>query len=213
MSTTNRVAIQTGLDVDTDSYVDLDTESPAGTALARIRRVSKVVFAAMLVAAVALAVFATVVPWSIQRGGEKLVTITSGSMTPLIPVGGTITIHTPVDVQTLQPGQIITFRANAQGLLISHRIVKRVINAGDRGVFYQTKGDANRTPDADLRPASNVVGVVDDVLPEWKTFAVSLQTPRGRLVAYGPIFLLVAIAEIGAIIVAARRKDEDEDES
>lgn len=158
----------------------------------------------LLVAVAALAVYATVVPWLVQRSGERLVTIISGSMVPLFPVGGTITIHRPADPTALQPGQIITFKAMGNGTVISHRIVKRLDTPTLGGVFYQTKGDANRTADPDLAPAGNVIGVVDGLLPRWQGTAVSMQTPIGRLAVYGGLFLVIALGEIVDLGVAAR---------
>jgi len=160
----------------------------------------------LLVAVAGLALYATVVPWMIQRSGARLVTITSGSMVPLLPVGGTITIHDAVDAESLEPGQIITFKAMGNGTVISHRIVKRLETAALGGVFYQTKGDANRTADPDLAPAGNIIGVVDGVLPAWQGAAVSMQTPKGRLAVYGSLFLVIALGEVVDLVVAGRRR-------
>lgn len=157
-----------------------------------------------------LAVYATVVPWMIQRSGERLVTITSGSMTPGIPVGATLGIHEPVDRTALQPGQIITFKATGNGTVISHRIVQRLETAKLGGVFYQTKGDANRTADPDLASATSIIGVVDGVLPTWQSTAVDLQTPRGRLAVYGGLFALVALGEIVDLVGARRRREQEQ---
>jgi signal peptidase len=164
----------------------------------------------LLVVAVAFAVFATIVPWAVQNSGARLVTITSGSMVPHFPVGSTITIHPVADATALVPGQIITFHALGNGVVISHRIVKRIVNPGVSGIYYQTKGDANRTADPDLAPAGNVIGVADDVLPAWQAFAVSLQTPRGRLAVYGSLFLIVALGELVDLIAGARRRRQSQ---
>lgn len=163
-----------------------------------------------LVLAALLAAYATVVPWMIQRSGARLVTITSGSMTPGIPVGATLGIHEPADRTALQPGQIITFKATGNGTVISHRIVRRLETAELGGVYYQTKGDANRTADPDLASASSIIGVVDGVLPTWQSAAVDLQTPRGRLAVYGGLFALVALGEIADLVAGRRRHDEEE---
>lgn len=161
----------------------------------------------LLLASVLLAAYATVVPWTMQRDGNRLVTITSGSMVPLFPVGAVITIHAAPAPDALKAGQIITFKALGNGTVVTHRIVQVIENPGQPGVFYQTKGDANRTPDADLAPATNVIGVAAGVVPTWQQFAVSLQTPRGRLVAYGTLFLVVALGELASLL-GALRKDE-----
>ena len=173
---------------------------------ARGRRLGSWVYRGLLLASVLLAAFATLVPWGLQRSGTHLVTIISGSMVPLFPVGSTIAIHDAPDAAALQPGTIITFRSLGNGKVITHRIVKVVDNPGAPGVYYQTKGDANRTADPDLAPAANVIGVADGVLPVWEQVAVWLQTPKGRLVAYGTLFLLVGFGELGSLLGGARRK-------
>ena len=184
---------------------------PAGPATPRARAsVWSIGYRIALGLAALLAVYATVVPWMIQRSGERLVTITSGSMTPGIPVGATLGIHEPADRTALQPGQIITFKATGNGTVISHRIVQRLETAKLGGVYYQTKGDANRTADPDLASASSIIGVVDGVLPTWQSAAVDLQTPRGRLAVYGGLFALVALGEIADLVGARRRNDEEE---
>lgn len=165
-------------------------------------------YRALLAASVALAAFATFVPWAMQRSGDHLVTITSGSMVPHFPVGSVITIHDAAEPAALEPGQIITFRALGNGTVITHRIAKVVNNPGQSGVFYQTKGDANRTNDPDLAPAANVIGVADGVVPPWQQFAVWLQTPKGRLLAYGTLFLVVALGELASLLGGLRTRKE-----
>ena len=182
---------------------------PADTTQARpsgARKAWGVGYRVLLALAAVLAVFATLVPWMIQRSDTRLVTITSGSMVPLFPVGGTITIHEPTDRTNLRPGQIITFRAMGNGTVISHRIVARLDTAALGGVFYQTKGDANRTADPDLAPAGNILGVVDGPLPAWQGLAVSMQTPKGRLVVYGGLFLVIALGELADLVGLGRRR-------
>ena len=185
---------------------------PAGPAAPRAHAsVWSIGYRIALGLAAVLAVYATVVPWMIQRSGERLVTITSGSMTPGIPVGATLGIHEPADRTALQPGQIITFKATGNGTVISHRIVQRLETAKLGGVYYQTKGDANRTADPDLASASSIIGVVDGVLPTWQSAAVDLQSPRGRLAVYGGLFALVALGEVADLVVGARRRNDEEE--
>lgn len=187
---------------------DLAPEAAAAPATTgTLRRAASWGYRLLLVASVALALYATVVPWAMQRNGDHLVTITSGSMVPLFPVGSVITMHDVADPASLQPGTIITFRALGNGKVITHRIVKVVENPGTPGTFFQTKGDANRTADPDLAPAANVIGVAEGVVPGWQQTAVALQTPKGRLLAYGTLFLVVAAGELAALIGGLRRRE------
>jgi signal peptidase I len=170
----------------------------------RVHRMLGLVYRLLLVVMVVLAVVVTVVPWWLQRSGAQLVTITSGSMANVYPVGSTLTIHPSPDPAVLQPHQVITFRA-ANGTVITHRIVKRVIDPGVAGVYYQTKGDMNRTADPDLAAATSVIGVADAELPWWQERAVSLQTPRGRLAVYGGLFAVIALGELVELAGHRRR--------
>lgn len=184
-------------------------ESPVeAVPAARTRRPGRTAYTVVLLLLTAVAVYATLVPLLIQRSGVELVTLTSGSMEPTYPTGSTITISTPEDPAALQPGDVITFRALGNGTVITHRIVERVETASLGQVHYQTKGDANDSPDADLAPASNVIGVVQGPLPRWQEIAVSLQTPRGRLLVYGSLFAVVAVGELLELVRSARRREE-----
>ena len=92
--------------------------------------------------------------------GHPLMTVLSGSMTPVIRTGDLIIDNPVTAAQTrhLHSGQIISFRA-APGsqVIITHRIVgTKTVNGV---VKYVTKGDANNAPDDVLRPAADVVGV------------------------------------------------------
>ena len=161
----------------------------------------------LLAVAVLAAVFVTVVPWALQRGSGRIVTITSGSMTPLYPVGADIMIDQAFEPETLQPGQIITFRALSNGTVITHRIVARVQNAGMTEVHYQTKGDANDSADPDLAPSSRIIGVAGGLVPWWEELAISGQSPKGRLLVFGSLFALVALGEIADLRRPRRRRE------
>lgn len=193
----------------TNARSDMTSTSTAGTSAAGRSRRSPLRWAylALLAVATVAAIAITVIPYVIQHSGNKLVTITSGSMTPLYPVGSTITIDPSIDRDTLTAGQIITFTA-LSGTTITHRIVERIERPGLTGVWYQTKGDANRTADADLAPAANIIGLSLGELPWWQQLAVQGQTPKGRLIVFGGLFLLVALGEGIELIRGMRRKDD-----
>jgi signal peptidase I len=92
--------------------------------------------------------------------GHPVLTVLSGSMTPVIDTGDLI-IDDPVtaaQARHLRVGQIITFRA-APGspVIITHQIVGTKTVHG--AVSYITKGAANNAPDTAPRPATDVIGV------------------------------------------------------
>jgi signal peptidase len=166
----------------------------------------------LLAALVLLALYATLVPFAIQRSDSRLVTLTSGSMTPTYVAGETITVSTPSDPAALSVGDVITFRALGSGVVVTHRIVDVIERDTLDGVHYQTRGDANDSADPDLVPAANVIALVNGSLPAWQRVAVDLQTPMGRFLVYGALFLVIALGEI-ADVVRLWRRPESEDAS
>jgi signal peptidase len=166
----------------------------------------------LLAALVLLALYATLVPFAMQRSDSRLVTLTSGSMTPTYVAGETITVSTPSDPAALSVGDVITFRALGSGVVVTHRIVDVIERDSLDGVHYQTRGDANDSADPDLVPAANVIALVNGSLPAWQRVAVDLQTPMGRFLVYGALFLVIALGEI-ADVVRLWRRPEPEDPS
>ncbi len=78
--------------------------------------------------------------------GNRTLVIISGSMEPTIPMGAAAVMR-PVPSSALQVGDVIAYTPNAAGAIpIVHRIVNISEQNGVR--YYQTRGDANQTPDA-----------------------------------------------------------------
>ena len=76
----------------------------------------------------------------------KTYAVMSGSMEPTIHVGSLVVLG-PVDSADLRVGDVITFDPPGYGSeLVTHRIV--AVAQGPDGPVFQTKGDANATPDA-----------------------------------------------------------------
>lgn len=83
------------------------------------------------------------------------------SMEPSIPQGAVV-VAQGSDPVSIGVGELVTVRAD-NGVLVTHR-VNRVTTAGpDR--YFETKGDANGSPDPALVPAGNIVGRVIVVVP------------------------------------------------
>lgn len=174
--------------------------APAGLSV-----VGRWVFRLAVLVALAASVFITVVPWQLQNSDVKLAYITSGSMLPWLPVGSTISYTKPADPAALQVGDVITFESLGNGTVVTHRIIEVISNENLDGVHYQTKGDNNDDPDPDLAPAANVIGLVSGPVPWWQQLAVTGQTPTGRLIVFGSLFLLIALAEGRDILRGIRR--------
>jgi signal peptidase len=137
--------------------------------------------------------------------GHPVMTVLSGSMTPVIRTGDLIVDNpvTPEQASSLLPGQIISVReAPGSQSIITHRIVGVKVAHGT--VSYVTKGDANNAPDKALRPASDVIGVFRFAVPRGGYFLAALHRPLvlGLLLA-SPLLLLLA----GQLFQFARRAD------
>ena len=92
-----------------------------------------------------------------SRKGWQFAAVLSGSMVPDFKVGGLVVIK-PVDVSTLKVGDVISFMAPevSDYTAICHRIFAIQYQKGVE--FFQTKGDANNSPDQFLTPVTNVKG-------------------------------------------------------
>ncbi len=120
-------------------------------------RVCRVVLGALLLAGVAL-VLASTLPGAF---GFQTLIVYSGSMEPAIPTGSTV-INQAVDPASIRPGDVITFRAPAGNVLITHRVV--AVEPGP-SLAFRTKGDANQTEDPAPVRAAEVVSVNRATIP------------------------------------------------
>jgi signal peptidase len=89
-----------------------------------------------------------------SRSGWQFAAVLSG-MEPGFKIGGLVVIK-PVDVKTLEVGNVISFAIPDMDTPVCHRIIDIQYQNGQQ--FFQTKGDANKSPDRDLVPATNVKG-------------------------------------------------------
>jgi signal peptidase len=141
--------------------------------------------------------------------GHPVMTVLSGSMTPVIRTGDLIVDNpvTPLQASSLQPGQIISVReVPGSQKIITHRIVAVTVAHGT--VSYVTQGDANNAHDGTLRPASDVVGVFRFAVPHGGYILAALHRPLvlGLLLASALLALLA-----GPLFQLARRMDAPDD--
>jgi signal peptidase I len=139
--------------------------------------------------------------------GHPVITMLSGSMTPVLRTGDLIVdepVTTLAQASDLHVGQIITVReAPGSKSFITHRIVAVQDRRG--AVSYITKGDDNNSADAAPRPASDVVGVFKTDIPRAGYVLYALHQPRvlGLL-----LVSLVLWFSIGPLFRFATEKDE-----
>lgn len=92
--------------------------------------------------------------------GYKSFLVQSGSMEPAIMTGDIIIIH-PQD--SYIKNDTITFHGS-EGRIVTHRIY--VVTQKNSMTFFSTKGDANRSEDADLITQDQIIGKVSLVIPK-----------------------------------------------
>ncbi len=128
--------------------------------------------------------------------GDQTYMISSGSMTPTIPVGAAVVVepHAPITV-----GDVVSVRLSGT-TVYTHRVTRIVAQDGE--TWYETKGDANREPDIALVPASAVVGRVVAAIPVVGYLLRFMSLPSG----------VIALLAFGCmLIVATWLLDEAED--
>ncbi|MEG1887216.1 MAG: signal peptidase I [Oscillospiraceae bacterium] len=135
--------------------------------------------------------------------GWTPIVIQSPSMEPSIKTGS-IVYYNKVDEDSLQVGDVITFKSSKDSPLVTHRVM--LIDKDAKTV--RTKGDANGSLDQSHLPMQNIMGVVGSFyLPKVGFYITYAQNP----------FVIAAVA---AIIVAnvvlgyvKGKKDDSEEEN
>jgi signal peptidase len=134
--------------------------------------------------------------------GYRLMVVTGPSMTPSFGPGDAVVIR-PTGATGVEVGDVITYRTPGAEGLTTHRVVD--IRQSEGGVWFETKGDANESPDPNLTSADNVYGrelMALNGMGRPLLFAVS---PLGKLAMLGfPVSYL--IAQEAAIVIAIRRR-------
>jgi len=136
--------------------------------------------------------------------GWNMLCIESSSMSPEYPVG-TLVIVQPVEAQTLEAGDVVTYVANADGVLVTHRVIQ--IDASTQTVV--TKGDANNVEDSPVY-WGNIVGKVVLKIPAVGTVFSVITAEQNRKAVIGIITALFALTII--FDVTGRRKKKKSEE-
>lgn len=96
----------------------------------------------------------------------KLLVVTSNSMKPTFEFGDVLLA---VSQEHYQVNDSISFTAN--GTIVTHRVL-----SASNDSQYQTKGDANSSPDLGLISHENVIGKVKTIIPKIGYFVLFLQS-------------------------------------
>ena len=157
--------------------------------------------------------------------GQRLLIVTSGSMSPFVEAGDAVVLQAIDDPSQLRVGQVASFWPPGGAHLVTHRIVDlRMIPAMEAdaatgamvpvrdatGVvverpFILTKGDANATNDPNATPLARVRGVVVGAHAGWGFALDWAGSAQGRMVMLVPPLTLLAALEIGDSWTGRRR--------
>lgn len=165
----------------------------------RMLRVAGRLVQGTIIAAVSLAFLLVA---ALPAVGHKALIVTSGSMEPLLSAGDAAIIQL-VPPEDLVAGDVITYSGYGGDQLTTHRIVRRVHLKS--GLHFQTKGDANAAPDADLAPAAGVVGRYVVGIPHAGRVLLFTAQPHGRLLIVGLPALLTLASEARYLLGRCRR--------
>lgn len=126
-----------------------------------------------------------------RLAGLRLDAINSDSMAPGLPRNALAAVQ-PVDVSHIETGDVIAFRLPSNRRTeVLHRVVAAMRQSD--GLFFETKGDANKAADPLLVPDDDVLGRMSWHVPYVGAVVLRLQPPIGYLVLVGsPLAMLVA---------------------
>jgi len=156
---------------------------PRRSAWAVIRRVGDWIGTTLAVATVMIGCVGVVVAVAThfsQDGeytvfGHPMMVVLSGSMSPAVRTGDLV-IDDPVGAALaahLEAGQIISFQSGAK--VITHRIA--TVQTVNGAIAYQTKGDANNSPDTTLVTPGQIIGVYHTRIPSGGYVLNALHQP------------------------------------
>jgi signal peptidase len=142
--------------------------------------------------------------------GFKPMLVLTDSMEDYIFAGDLIVIK-EVDPKELKTGDVITFfdPVGNGTSTVTHRIID-VVN-DETGLWFQTQGDNNNTPDRELVEASAVVGIYVFRIPYIAHVALFMQTVPGLIISiFVPLCAFICYDLIRRKQYE-KKKDEDRD--
>ena len=170
-----------------------------------------VILAPLLILNIILVIQGAVNPEEVPGiAGYKPMMVLTESMEDYI-LAGDIIIAKEIDPTTLKVGDVVTFfdpTGNGTST-VTHRIID-VVN-DETGLWFQTQGDNNNTPDRELVESAAVIGIYVFRIPYVAHIALFMQTIPGLIIS---IFVPLC-AFVGYDLIRRRqfekKKDEDRD--
>ena len=168
-----------------------------------------------------------VVPLYFQAHDQRLLIVTSGSMSPYFNAGDAVVMRQITEPSQLRVGQVASFWPPGSDDLVTHRITElkmlpvlvqdeasgRMVPRLDPATskpelrpYILTKGDANASADANATPLARVRGVVLDVHPQWGAVLDWAHSPSGRWIMLTPPLAILAAMELTAMAQLRRTR-------
>lgn len=202
-----------------------------GPRASRLRRgVTACLWTVIVVCGLAYATSLAVPLW-FQANGQRLLIVTSGSMSGseegAFDAGDAVVMRRITDPSQLRVGQVASFWPSGSDQLVTHRIIAlhslpvlrqdastgRMVPTVDpetgetiQRPYIFTKGDANADPDPDATPLSQVRGIVLTVYPKWGWVLDWAGSAQGRLLMLGPPLAALATLEVMALVTERRAR-------
>lgn len=165
------------------------------------------------------------VPLWFQANGQRLLIVTSGSMSGpeqgSFDAGDAVVMRRITDPSQLRIGQVATFWPAGSDQLVTHRIIAlknlpvleqdeatgTMVPKHDPATgealtrpYIFTKGDANADPDPDATPLAQVRGIILHVYPRWGWVLDWAGSAQGRAVMLAPPLAALATLEILSLL-------------
>ncbi len=145
-----------------------------------------------------------------SRQGWEFDAVLSGSMEPVLHVGGLVVIK-PLNASDVTIGDVISFKLPGIKTPICHRIIG--VELKDGQIYFQTKGDANNTPDIDLVPTASVNGKAIYHIPYVGRLGVvrNLGSTKIDFLCKSLLAATLVIMPIGLLFIGLTLKETVED--
>ena len=140
--------------------------------------------------------------------GLQVYHVISPSMEPSYSVGDLIYVK-EVDPDSVKVGDPITFVLNEDLVVATHRVV--AIDSENRQ--FTTKGDANKTEDAEPVHFNNLIGVPVFAIPLLGYVSAYIQSPPGMYVAITLGIVLLAAVFLPDLFTKKNRKEEIQEDA
>jgi signal peptidase len=131
--------------------------------------------------------------------------VMSGSMEPTINTGGLV-VSSQVSAGSIREGDIITFIL--EGEKITHRVIG-IYTGEDGNAYFETKGDANNTPDLAPIPSVGKMNKVIFHMPYLGYVSNFFQGLRGLIVLYVLSAILIVALGIYAYKGLKEKKEKE----